>query len=895
MDWIRILLSRCSTLFRAKRLDEELDEELRAHIDFAVEENMKHGISAQEARTMALRAFGGVTQFKETYRARRGVPFFEAAANDLRYSLRQLRRAPGFTSTAVLTLALGLGASSAIFCLMDGLWLHPMQVPHPGQLVRIFSTSAQDQEGAFSFSEYQVLNQRLTAFKGSGAGLVAIGGRGSEMARPDGTSTLLLTNVVSSNFFTVLRIHPMLGRLFNASDSDQLRTHPGVVLGYRSWQRNFGADPNIVGRLIPLRQGKDRVYQAEVWGVLPASFRDIDPDSDRDLWMPTETWAALGGSADLTSHTFRWFNLLGRLAPGATVRQANEQSEAVASALAAADPADNHGRGARVESDFSYRMSQAGTSGVLLFAIVCGVVLLAIVNVAHLLLARALGRAPEVALRLSLGARRSTVARQLLIENLLLSVFGLAAGLALAAAVAAALPRLLVQEPAMLEEFGYTTRFHLDERVFLFASLLALVTMLLLALVPLGQVTRVELLPALQAGSATRTAGRASLLRRAAVWLQIGISFALLVSTGALVRSFLNTRTQSIGLTRKQVLVVWTQEPEASVRDEVIARLRALPGVESVAYGIRSPLMPSEGGIAVKAQFPSHPELLNPVEIKFNAVSPDFLKVIGTHLLRGRGITEADEAGGPVVVLINQSMAQKYWPGQNAIGQLVRLTRAHVDARIIGVTENAPINQIGEMPEPYLYVPFAQYQSHLSNMGEITFVLATHQNAMSIAGNARQALIHINPLLDPMMITSLPELIRYSAGDFQMMAELVSALGIIGLALTVVGLYGFLAFRVTQRQREIGIRMALGASREATTLLVLRDTAHMAAVGLIFGLALALAVTRLETAVLFGVHPLDALSLVAALGTLAIAVSAAAWLPARRAASIDPMQALRSE
>ncbi|MDR3749869.1 MAG: ADOP family duplicated permease [Terracidiphilus sp.] len=814
---------------------------------------------------------------------------------DMRYALRQLRRAPGFTATAVLTLALGLGASSTIFCLMDGLWLHPMRVPHPGQIVRIFGTTPQKQEGAFNYTEYQALAQRVNAFQGASAGLVAIGGRGSLMPRPDGTSSLLLTNVVSSNFFAVLGVHPLMGRVFTAQDAERLRTHPGVVLGYHCWQKEFASDPNIVGRQIALRHGKDHVSQVDVWGVLPSTFREIDPDSDRDLWMPAESWAAVRDAKELTSRDFRWFNLLGRLAPGATVRQANDQVATVAGTFAAADPSSNHGRGARAISDFSYRMSQAGTSGLVLFAIVGGVVLLAIVNVAHLLLARALVRAPEIALRLSLGARRWVVARQLLIENLMLAALGLTAGLGLAAALAAVLPHLLVREPAMLASYGSGVHFQLDTRVFFFASLLALVTMLLLSLVPLSQVARAALLPALGAGAATRTAGRTPMVRRAAVWLQIGISFALLVSTGALVRSFLNTRTQSIGLTRNQVLVAWTQGPDAPVRDTVLTNLRALSGVQSVAYGIRSPLMPSEGGIAAKVLLPSHPELHEPVEIKFNAVSSGFLDVTGTRVVLGRGITAADDAGGPVVVLINQSMAQKYWPGQNPIGQVVRLANGAVDARVVGVTENAPIIQIGEIPEPYLYVPFQQCESKLSNMGEIAFVLETRQNAMSMAQDVRQALIHVNPLLDPMMVTSLPELIRYSAGNYQMMAELVSALGLIGLALTVVGLYGFLAFRVTQRRREIGIRMALGASREATVSLVLLDTMRMAAIGLTIGVGLAFAAARFESAVLFGVRPLDALSLAVALVILAAAVAAAAWLPARRAASIEPMQALRTE
>jgi len=317
--------------------------------------------------------------------------------------------------------------------------------------------------------------------------------------------------------------------------------------------------------------------------------------------------------------------------------------------------------------------------------------------------------------------------------------------------------------------------------------------------------------------------------------------------------------------------------------------------VERVAYAIRAPLSLSEGGIAVRTLLPSHPELREPVSIKFNAVSANFLDATGTRIVRGRGFTSADDADGIFNIVINQAMAEKYWPGRDPLGQVVRLATSNIDARVIGVAENAPIGQIGEMPEPYLYIPFHPYVLHLPNMGEITFALATRQNAMSMAQPVRQVLIHVDPLLDPMMITSLPELIRYSAGEYQMMAEMVTALGFIGLALTVVGLYGFLAFRVTQRRREIGIRVALGATREATAWLVLRDTASMAAIGLAIGLALSVAAARVESSVLFGVRPLDALSIAVALFVLSVAVFTAAWLPARRAASIDPMQALRTE
>lgn len=817
-----------------------------------------------------------------------------SVTNDLRFALRQLRKARAFAFTAVCTLALGIGSSSAIFCLIDGLWLHPMPVPHSDRLVRIFATTPQDQHGLFSYPEYQTFAARATAFQGSSSGIVAMGGRGTLMPNPDGTSVLLLNNVVSDNFFTVLGVHPFVGRLFSPADSQQLRTRPGLVLGYLCWQRYFAGDPHIAGRQIALRHGKGEIIHFDVLGVLPQQFRNVDPNSDRDIWIPTESWAALNGDSELTSKDFRWFQILGRLAPNSTVAQANQQVAAIAGALAAADPTNNRQRGARVLSDLNYRLQYAGTTGLVLFAVVAGVVLLCTVNVAHLLLARAITRGPEVALRISLGATRWVVARQLLVENILLCALGWIAGLGAAAAIAIVLPRLLVGAPDMLVSHDVPLHFQLDWRVFFLAGLLALVTMLLLALVPLAQVIKPQLVPALRSASSQRTGERSPAARRIAVWLQIGISFALLVSTGALVQSFLNTRTQSIGITRDQVLVLFTQDPDTEMRNEILAKLRALPGVLRAAYAIRSPLMPSEGGIATKVQLPNHPEMHQPVQIKYNAVSPDFLNLIGTRLIRGRGFNVSDDQNGPLVVVISQAMALKYWPSQDPVGQLIRLPGFNggpdLQARIIGVAENAPIDQIGEIPEPYMYLPF-----HLSQMGEVTFVVETSRNAMSMAQEARQVLIQIHPLLDPMFDTSLPELIRSSTGSYQMMAELVSALGLIGLCLTIVGLYGFLAFRVTQRRREIGIRMALGASRESTALLILRDTVKLVAIGLTVGLGLALVATRLETSLLFGVQPLNAVALGSALCLLALSAFGAAWLPAHRAASIEPMQALRTE
>jgi predicted permease len=817
-----------------------------------------------------------------------------AFMNDFRYAFRQLRKAPGFSLAAVLTLALGIGSSSTIFCAIDAFWLHPLNVPHPGNIVRIFATTQQDPQDLFTYRDYEALSKRVTALQGPSAGIVSLAGRGSMMPRSDGTALMLLTNVVSSNFFEVMGVRPLVGRLFTTEDAQQSRTHPMVVLGYSCWKREFGGNSNIVGQSITLMRGKDRRFQVAVLGVLPPQFRDIDPQDDRDIWMPTNSWAAIGNANELTTQRFRWLNILGRLAPGATIAQVNEEVASVASALAVADPVDHRGYGARAISDFNFRMGRAGTAGMVLFAIVGGVVLLAIVNVAHLMLARGLARTPEVALRLSLGGRRWRVARQLLIENLVLVLSGSCLGLIVAMGLSALLPKILVLAPATLRDYGMGPQFQMDARVLLFAALLSLATMLLLALVPLSQVARTQLLPVLRSQATSHTGSRTPALRRVAVWLQIGISFALLVVMGALVRSFLNTRTKPLGMTRDQVLVMFTQDPDVEVRNTVLRDLQALPGVRQTAYAMRSPLMPSEGGTSTKILLPGDPGMREPVEVKYNAVSDNYLSVVGTTIVRGHGFSGVDDRNAAPEVVVSEAMAHRFWADRDPLGQIVRLTRftqgADLDARVVGVATDTPINAIGELPESYMYIPF-RFRSN----GTVTLVVQTAQNAMALAPVARQVLIHVNPLLDPMFVSSLPELIRYSAADYQTMAELVSALGVIGILLTVIGLNGFLVFSVTQRRREIGIRMALGATRESTARLVLRDTAAIAATGLGVGVVLALIAGRLVAAVLFGVRPLDFLTCTGSLAIMAAAVSLAAWLPARRAASIEPMEALRTE
>ena len=810
----------------------------------------------------------------------------------VRYAFRQLRKHPGFTVTAVLTLGLGIGASAAIFSLIDAFWLRPLAVPHPQELVRLFSTTQQEQEGLFSYAEFQAIQQNVRSLKS----VVAIGRRGTSTPRPDGSLQELFINIVSPNFFEQLGVQPIVGRAFSSRDDAMLQNTPVVMLGYGFWQRQFAGDPAVVGKSLTLVRDDTRI-PVQIVGVLPNVFREVENGMDRDVWVPEQTWLMLARQ-EPQDWGFRRFNLLGRLAPGATVAQAQSELGSIARSFQLSHPQENRNRSISVVGDRRYRLHNAGVTGALLFAVVGLVVLLCVVNVANLLLARGLSRSKDAAIRVALGGSRANIFQQSLVENLLLGVLALGAGLCIATAIATSLPHLLARMltgPALLDlPPGSAIAFRTDARVVSFACVLTLLTFIALACVQLWQLSHADVLETVRSGGSQRNlGGKAPRFRRALLAGQIAISLMLLIATGALVRSFVNTQTSSIGLTRNNVLVAFCVVPTkdgSTKNQEAIHQFDALPGVEQVAYAIRSPLMLSEGGMAQKVSLPDHPDLREPIETKYDDVSSNYLAVTGTHILAGRGFVPQDDVSGPPVVVINRTMALRYWGQRDPIGQTIHLSSPQIDARIVGVAEDAPINAIGELPEPYIYIPY-----RFTEYGEITFLIASQQDAMTLAQPARDILVHIDPQFGPAMVTSMNELFQYSASSYRVSAVLVTALGAIGLFLTVVGLSAFLMFRVQQRTPEIGLRMALGSTRSEAAMLVFRESLRATLIGAIAGIPLALVGLRLAASALFGVRSYDPLSITGALLLLGVIVAATAFIPARRAASVEPMTALRYE
>jgi len=793
--------------------------------------------------------------------------------HDLRIALRLLFKNPTFTVVAALSLALGIGANSAIFSLLDGLYLRPLAVPDSGRIVRVFFSSPEETHGHLSYPEFRELRAGVTGLEGLGACM----GRGARYEQ-DGVQRLLLVNVVSPDFFQVLGLQAHQGRLFSSADEGA----PLVVLGYDAWHRLFGGDPAIVGRAIRLT-GKS----VTVAGVLPREFRDISVSGDRDVWVPPWTWSVMsgGGSSDFETRRFRVYQILGRRKAGVSLAEVNAEIETVGRRMAQDHPDTNKSLRAFAISDFDWRWDNSKESAGVLLAIVFLVVLIAAVNVANLLLARVEARRREIAVRAALGASAWRLARQFLAETLLLGVLGLAGGIVIAIWLIEAVPSLLVSVPG----YRLFERFQMDRRVFFGAAGVTALTAVLISLAPAFTAWKLRLMTVLRGGAGA--GGRRRPLRIYLAVAQVALSLVLLTLASVLAASFSNTRTQHLGFGQKNILLAWVHGSER-VYPAAVQRVAALPGVRKVGTATRAPLSMSGGGMFVRMTIPGHAAFRSgerPAEIKFNYVDGNFFSVMGTRILRGRSFEERDRTGTPCAAIVNETLARRYWPEEDPLGKWIEVSgMAKGNCQVAGIAEDAPINEIGEPREPYVYLPFWP-------PWEMTLLIEAEGDPAALATSVRTALLDVDRSLEPMSMLTMKDLIRYSARYYQIRAELAAALAVVGLLLTAVGLHGVLAYGVTLRTREIGIRMALGARRGSVVDLVVRQGLILAGAGSIIGVPLALVAGIAMRSMLFGVPAWHAWSFLAALAVVFATAAAASLIPARRAAGVDPATVLREE
>jgi predicted permease len=894
---VRVLLHRIYGLFRRKGLEQDLEDEVRFHLQGETEEGLRRGLSPAEARAAALRSFGGVTQTKEIYRETRGLPAIDIALQDLRYTFRGLRQSPGFTAAAVLSLALGIGANTAIFSLLNAVVLRMLPVTDPQRLVQFIDTVPSDWNSYFGYPQLERFQARSQTMSGVfGRNWL---GRVNVLLR--GVSGLAQCEAMTGNAFSVLGVTPQYGRLFAAGDD---RPDASVaVLSDRYWRTRFGADPSVIGAAVIINQ-----LPFTVIGITPPDFAGISTGSDPDVWLPLHSLDRLKPAPRRWVEPFtRWLVIVGRLRPGVASSQAQAEFDIVHRQLLEEQlstverPTGNMRRFVR-ESHLELRPAAGGiASGIRheyelplkLLMWVAGIVLLvACANVANLLLARASGRRREIAVRLSLGAARGRIVRQLLTESLVLASLGGLLALFLAWWGSLALVRMIStgDTPMPLDT-------HPDWRIFAFTTAVSLLTGLLFGLAPALRGTRIDPGPALKEGS--RSTGHSShALDRLLVVAQVALSVVLLTGAGLFVRTLHKLWSVDVGYNRENVLMFsvdaslagYPPERAAAVYREILQRLQSLPDVRSAAASIVRPVDDAfsltDRVNEIDGRVPPESEWIN---VAWNAVSPGYFFTLGTPILLGRDFTLRDDETAPAVVMVNETLAARAFPGRNPLGHQL------AGATIVGVAKNSLYDGAHDRTKPVLYRPQFQHGKEQEyHWGFVSFEVR-YRSSERLLEQVRREVVSVDHNLAIFRARTLQAQTEQSLLKERLLATLSSFFAGLGLLLACLGLYGLMAYAVARRSAEIGIRLALGAPRPHVAWLVLRETLCLAAAGIACGIPLALGLARYAKSLLFEIAPADPAAIADAIALLIGVAALAGYIPVRRALRVDPMSALRCE
>jgi predicted permease len=810
--------------------------------------------------------------------------------NDIRYSLRALRKNLGFALISILSLALGIGANSAMFSLADALLLRPLPVPQPSQVVSVRSQTRGERPGEMSYRDYVDFRDRAKSFDGLAAYQIAPFG-----FAPDKTTLARMQAgmLVTGNFFRVLDVEPRLGRGFRPEE-DQVPGRDAVaVLGSEMWRHEFGARPDAIGKTIFVNG-----VAFTVVGVAPESFTGMDQWFRPALFIPAAMAPRLAGKADvLEKRGDRSWTVKGRLKNGVTLAQANAEAAAIARGLAAAYPDSDRNVAALVRTEFQVRVDRspydAMIAGMLLG--LAGVVLLiACANVANLLLSRARARSKEVAVRLAIGAGRLRLIRQLLTESLVVALLGGAAGLLLAQFAIDSISQFKIpgEIPIVLD-----TR--LDWRVVGYAALASVVSAILFGLVPAMQTSKADLVPALKSGEVNGHRRRRLVGRNTLVIAQVAGSLLLLVCATQLFRgiSFLlatppGFRTNHLLMvTLDPALVRYTPQQTAEFYKRLVDETRRVPGVKSAALTRVLPMANGLDSLPVVPEGYQLPPGRESIAVSSDAVSDGYFETVGVEILEGRGFTTADTATSPRVAVVNADFARRYYKGQSAVGKRFRDGGPKGPlVEIVGVAKQSKYNSLLEPPFPFIYFPFAQKPET-----RMTLMAESYGTSESLLGPIREVVRRIDPQQPIYAARTMEEYFdQRGTQTLNLLTEITGSMGLLGLVLAMVGLYGLMAYSVSRRTREIGIRMAIGAGRFSVVRMVMRQGLLLSGIGIAIGLALSFALSRALTAgMAVPSFDLGILALVT-VALLAMALLGA-YVPARRASMIDPMLALRQE
>jgi putative ABC transport system permease protein len=906
---LRVALARVRGWLGSGRRDRDLQDEVTTHLELLAEDYVARGLSREEARAAARRDFGGIEQVKEAHRDQRGLPWMDAFAQDLRYGFRALRRAPAFASTAIVSLALGIGATTAVFSLVSAVLLRPLAVADPGRLVEILSQRKREPQ-----SLYNPVFEELRRRQRSLVDAFAVADNPFFPVSLDGSPApvYVRASMVSGSYFSVLGLVPVAGRLLT-DDDDRVGGQNGcaAVIGYGLWTRRFQRDPASVGRLIRT----DR-HVCTIVGVAPEAFGSHLTGYVTDLWLPLR---ATIEPRLLASHTGSFYSgVMGRLGAGVSVGQAETELTALYRQIEAAEP-PRSADSPRVRPDeFEIRLV-SGAQGMLtlrrkfgdqlsLALLVVGVVLLiASANVATLTLARGAARIPELATRAALGAGRVRLARQLATEGLLIAALGGGLGVVLASVVIPALGAFI-----QLDYPPIAISAALDGRVLAVAMAATMFAALMAAILPAVRLSGVTMRARMGSDVRTTSGRDSQRLTRTLVAAQVALSMLLVVSAGLLLRTMVRIGAIAPGFRPDHTVVlrVGDESPALRVSDASIeesrvarsavyrtidARLNALPGVRAASVS----WMELFSGSDLNLYFVDADRPADRITARINFVTPKYFDSVGMEIVAGRAFDDQDRRGSPRVAVVNESFARRFFGG-SAIGHRLAIDRQEERGRpfaIVGITGDSKYNDLRESSvEPMVWMPLEQTPTNNRPRGIDAITLRVEAGTeAAVAHAAEETLSAAAPDVMVQKVTTLAEDVSQATVRERQLLALASVFGGLALLLAAVGLYGILAYAVAQRTREIGIRLALGAQRRSVVQLVMNDAWRLAGAGMAAGVPLALAAGVALRAFLFGVSPADFTTLGSACVVLVAVAAAAAYVPARRAAAVDPVVALKDE
>jgi predicted permease len=895
MRRLRAWFSRLGALFGKQARERELSAEIESHLQLHIEDNVRAGMSPAQARREALMKLGGIEQTKEAYRDRRGLPVLETFLQDLRFAARMLRKNLGVTVVVVLTLALGVGANTAIFGLVNGLLLQSLPVPAAEQIAALVIQSGSSSLGALGFSYPQ-----FAEFREQTAPICEVFGSATAWRlnfTAEGHSDTLTIGGVSSNYFSALGVKPALGRLVLPGEGE----HPGepavLVLSYALWQRRFGGDPRVIGKQVRVG-GKP----ATIVGVMEKEFRGQFTVFEMDAYAPLSTVFDQSSASNFwNSRDTHLMLVLGRLKPDVTLAQAQSRFDVISRRLAAQYPVTDKNLSVRVMDERLSRPIPYANNAFIVFSglfLILGalVLLLACTNIANILMARASVRQREMAIRAALGGARFRLVRQMLTETMLTALLGGIAGVTLGAGLSRLASSTHLSNIPVRLGFGF------DWRVFVYALAAVVFTAVSAGLSPALRATRADVNTVLHQGGREDAGGKfRHKVRGDLMAAQVAGSLMLLIVAGLFVRSLRAVERMDIGFDPNQLLNV-TLDPSLNNYTEIQTnefyrsletRARALPGIQSVSLAASVPMGSTLGSQSVYIEGRRVPPGQRAPGAFFNSVDAFYFDTLRIRVLLGRAFTDADSETSPRVAIVNETMARRFWPREDPIGKRFSLTSdAGPFVEIVGVARDGRYRVLAEDPQPYFYVPLMQHFT-----AQRTLQIRSAMLRESLAPIVQHEILALDANAPIEEIQTMKESLAGTLGYFifRLGASLAAAMGLLGLLLAVVGVYGIVSYAAAQRTQELGIRTALGASPRQILALLLKQGARLVIAGLLFGVAGAWALTRAMTHMLVGVSPSDPLTYLSVAALLSFITLLACWIPARRAMRVDPMAALRYE